>query len=131
LPEYLLRHSLNNAEKLKGHKALNLLFSGGKYIDKGNIRAYWQLVETGPSKYPAQAAFAVSKKNIPRAVDRNRIKRLMRESYRQRKPHTYLHLQQSNKFVWIVFLYRANFLDTFNNIDSKIALILKRLNESI
>jgi ribonuclease P protein component len=107
------------------------LFSQGKFIDQGNIRLYWISKETVSDKYPAKAAFTVSKKNIPKAVDRNRIKRLMRESYRQRKTETYLHLHNRNKAAWFVFLYRANFLDTFNNIDSKIALILKRLNETI
>jgi len=36
--------------------------------------------------------FSVSKKKFPRAVDRNRVKRLLRESYRHLKPDLYAQL---------------------------------------
>jgi len=45
-----------------------------------------------------KAAFIVSQKTARRAVDRNRIKRLMKESYRQLLP------QVKKRGHWLVFL---------------------------
>jgi len=38
---------------------------------------------------PMQCAFSVSKRHFKKAVDRNRIKRLLREAYRIQKPGLY------------------------------------------
>ncbi len=63
-----------------------------------------------PTHAPAQIAFAVPRRNLKRAVDRNRIKRLMREAYRTNKNELYAKLEgREQKIAWlVVFQGRAD-----------------------
>jgi len=56
---------------------------------------------------PARASIliSVSKKKFKRAVNRNKIKRQVREAYRLLKPELITHLEGRNKNLLIAFLY--------------------------
>ena len=51
------------------------------------------------SNFPAQVGFSVPKRNFKLAVDRNRIKRLMRETYRLQKQIVYDNLEEPYVFM--------------------------------
>lgn len=70
------------SEKLKSKKEITLLFQKGKWRTSGNIRIVFFKMETLPH---SKISVAVSKRNLKKAVDRNRAKRLMREAYRLNK----------------------------------------------
>ena len=53
---------------------------------------------------PILVGFAVGKA-LKRAVDRNRVKRLMRESYRLNKDIVYSKAREANKQVRLIFLF--------------------------
>ena len=76
--------SLNKNERLKGQKSIQSLFSGGRSTFSYPVRIQWQLTpRTGTE--PVKAAFSVPKRKFKRAVDRNLLKRRMREAYRGNK----------------------------------------------
>lgn len=72
-------HTYPTAHKLKQKKAITLLFEKGKWRSYGNLRVISLRSEAFTER---KIAVSVSKKYFKRAVDRNRIKRLLRESYR-------------------------------------------------
>ncbi|HEX2533109.1 MAG TPA: ribonuclease P protein component [Chitinophagaceae bacterium] len=77
------RNTLGRKERLKSRKAVEALFSGGKSIGCFPLRVYYRFEKAAePAAGPLQAGVSVSKKHFKRAVDRNRIKRLLREAYR-------------------------------------------------
>ncbi len=96
-----MRHTLKRNEVLRGRKNFDLLFQRGERRSGSVIRC---LILRAPSDAPPRviAGFAVPK-TVPRAVDRNRIKRYLRESYRLHK-----HLLAPERLttgLTILFLY--------------------------
>ncbi|CAM1350653.1 MULTISPECIES: ribonuclease P protein component [Tenacibaculum] len=84
----MMRFTLGKEERLKSRKLIGKLYEEGKSIRVFPLRmVYIQTEHT--SKYPAQVGMSVPKRNFKRAVDRNRIKRLLRESYRREKGMVY------------------------------------------
>ena len=77
--------------------------------------------------FPAQFAFAVSKKLFPNAPDRNRLKRLMRESVRLQKNELYKLLQEKNKQVVLLLSYQAKTIADFKTIDAVVTQLLSKL----
>ena len=74
-------------EKLKQKKDIDFLFAKGKWQTCGNLRIITiKLGEAENIGIPnAKVGVSVSKKLFKKAVDRNRIKRLLREVYRLNK----------------------------------------------
>ncbi|MDX8552357.1 ribonuclease P protein component [Tenacibaculum sp. 1B UA] len=80
----LMRFTLGKEERLKSKKLIGRLYEEGKVIKVFPLRmVYIQTEHT--SKFPAQVGVSVPKRNFKKAVDRNRIKRLLRETYRKEK----------------------------------------------
>ncbi len=79
-------------------------------------------------KYPAQVMMSVAKKRFPRAVDRNRIKRLMREAYRKNKHTLYTALNEQNRKLALMLIYIGSELPEYKLTEDKIILILQRLS---
>lgn len=69
-------------EKLKSKDDIALLFKKGKWFSNGTLRIVFVKCEEGNS---AKFGVSVVKKIYKKAVDRNRIKRLLREAYRLNK----------------------------------------------
>lgn len=72
-------------EKLKKKYEIDLLFGKGKWLSVDNIRIIHLKSSEKLSIDSHKIGVSVSKKFFKRAVDRNRIKRLLRESYRLNK----------------------------------------------
>lgn len=81
--------------------------------------------------YPARFLVAVPAKRFRRAVDRNRIKRYVREGYRKHKHDFYKFLNEKGLNCTLGFLYTAKEIVPASGIESKIALSLHKLKEVI
>ncbi len=116
--------TLGKRERLKSRKLIEQLFTSGKSFTLAPLRVLYGPAAIGEV---LQAGFAVSGKHFKRAVDRNRIKRIMREAWRLQK----LPLQQqlvSQHLHWVVFLiYSAKSLPDYSTVESKMHLIIQRL----
>ena len=85
-------------ERLKGKKQIEQLFMTGISVGAFPLRMmYVQTAHT--SEFPCQVGVSVAKRNYKLAVDRNRLKRLMRETYRLQKQIVYNNLDKPYVFM--------------------------------
>lgn len=124
------RHTFRKAERLTSRKAIEELVSGGKAISIQPFRLTW--INTPlQSEFPAQIAFSVPKRFFKKAVDRNRMKRLMRESYRKNKADIYPLLTERNMQCALLLYYSGKKIISYSETEDKIKLILQRFAKDI
>lgn len=77
-----MNKSLNKSKKLKGKTTIARVFKEGNSIRKGPLRIVYVINIKKSGSFEHQMGFVAPKRFIKKAVDRNKMKRLMRESYR-------------------------------------------------
>lgn len=71
-------------EKLKSQKLIEQIFQTGKSVSAFPLKLYYTPIVSA-TKTRFQVGFSVPKRHFKKAVDRNYIKRLLRENYRLNK----------------------------------------------
>ena len=79
--------SFRKSERIHSLKQIDELFGGGKSraLSAFPIRVVYRYVHRLPTEAPFQVLISVPKRNLKHAVDRNRVKRQLREAYRLNK----------------------------------------------
>ena len=98
------RKTFRKAEKICNQKQIDLLFSEGKSIRSGMFRLHYLLTDA-PAIPAVQLLIAVPKKKLRHAVTRNRMKRLIRESYRLHKQNVIELFSSKNKHCNIAIVF--------------------------
>jgi len=120
---YIMNQTFPTIEKLKSKKLLDELFTSGKKLNEYPIKLVYKQLDFEDDVL-IKAGVSVPKRNFKKAVDRNRIKRLLREGYRLNK-HI-LHDELNQKYV-CMFLYLSKDMPTFEEINIKMECLLKKL----
>lgn len=118
----MTRYTLARREKLKSKKLIERLFAEGRSVTSYPIRLIYLKTEL-PFDVPVQAGVTVPKKNFKSAVKRNRIKRLLRESYRLNKEVVFNNSEGSFAFL---FLYLGKELPVFHDLEAQMKSVLQK-----
>jgi ribonuclease P protein component len=109
-------------ERLKKEKLIKELFDKGSsfYLFPFKVIIRHNPEETSPFH---QVLFSVSKRNFKKAVDRNLIKRRMREAFRQNK-----NTIPASKKLLIAYIYTAKEILTFAQIQERLVKTFNRFD---
>ena len=121
------KHTFGKDEKLKSKKIIDQLFKEGKSVSKNGFTLVY-LVKPLTTFYPAQASFSVPKRNFKHAVDRNRVKRLMREAYRLNKTAFYEKLVECKQQMAIMFVYKGKQLPDIETVTKAVLHCLNKVS---
>ena len=94
----IMKQTLGKEERLKSKKLIERLYKEGNSVKAFPLRIVF-LQTKHTSEFPAQVGVSVGKRNFKKAPDRNRLKRLMRETYRLQKEIVYNNLDESYVFM--------------------------------
>ncbi len=97
-------NTFRKPEKICNQNQIDNLFREGKSFKSGQFKLLYIETETTGQPY-VQVLIAVPKKNLRHAVDRNRMKRLIREAYRLNKHKILNEYSKVGKHVDIAFIF--------------------------
>jgi ribonuclease P protein component len=118
---------LPRTEILKSNLAIEQLFLCGTTLKAYPLLFIWRAVEREDPR--VKIAFSVSKKRFRKAVDRNRIKRLMREAYRLNKGALIEECRKKDLHIHAVLLYTGSHKADFHELEGKIIKVINRFKE--
>ena len=112
-------------EKLNSKIKIDNLFRSKNTFTYNKIKVHW--IINSSLENQSETLISVPKKIIPLSTKRNKIKRLIRESYRLNKNI----LQLDNQGINISFMFLSSDIPKYNSLEEKIKVILRRLNEKL
>jgi ribonuclease P protein component len=126
-------------DKLKSRKQTQHLFSTGQAINVFPIRLIYTIepmvsnAECASATSVLQAGVGAPSRTFRKAVQRNRVKRLLREAYRLEKPNFISQAALNNKRVNLFFLYTDALVLTQVEIQGKLkealSILVSKLNK--
>lgn len=120
----MLLNSLNKPERLKSSRLIGELVKSGNSFTVMPLKSFWKISTNAGARWPAQIAVSVPSKNFKRSVDRNLIKRRMREAYRINKHDLYKYLSDHNLLLIFVLLYLPKTIYSFQQIEESMKKII-------
>jgi ribonuclease P protein component len=121
------RFGFGRKEKLKSHKKIEELFLNGKNFSVFPLRITYQFLPA--EETIVQVGVTAGKKYFKKAVDRNRVKRLIREAYRLQKNDLIEVLKQKKQKGFLFFIYTDKTLSSFSVIKEAMDKCFKRLEK--
>jgi len=125
-----MNETLGKEYKLCSRKIIDRLFESGQKAHSFPFSAQY-IIQDLPTKAKFQITISVPKRNFKKAHDRNRIKRLIRETVRRNKLilETPLEMNQQQLALFLIYKHSAE-LD-YETLLHKTKKIFLLLNESI
>ena len=122
-------NALKRNEMLKSNIQIDLLFKSGVRLSKYPVKIILLPIYDSEQQKPCSLIVMASAKKYKTAVARNRIKRILKEIYRNNKAFFYPYLTENNKKCLVGIMYNGNEIPTFDEVEKSMVSLLKRIPE--
>ena len=115
-------------EKLKSRKQIGKVFQSGRHFHIPPLRISWILEPKESDEADGlQVGVGASGKHFKKAVDRNRIKRLLREAWRLQKAPLKTALEGKNRKLSVFIIYTGKELPEYAVLSIKVGVLIDKL----
>lgn len=126
MPAAIQKNTFSKEERLCSRKEIDRLFENGISAVSSPLRLLYIERNELPD-VPAKTMFVVPKRSFRKAHDRNRLRRRMREAFRQNKHALYELLRQNGKNLSIALLYNSKKEKEYSSIEQATGKLLQHL----
>jgi len=119
--------SFPSKEKVKSKKLIEQMFAEGHSVSVFPLRLVF-LQTSFDDGTTIKTGVSVSKRNFKNAVDRNEVKRLLREAYRLNKDTYFNNITTQYAFM---ILYIGNEKPTLKQLEARMKLLFEKFNKAV
>ncbi|MCL1850696.1 MAG: ribonuclease P protein component [Bacteroidetes bacterium] len=119
------KNTFRKRDKLKSSLEIDAVYRENHFLVSHPLKCYYSFSEINENKSNLRVAFAVPKRSFKHAIDRNIIKRRMREAYRLNyKKILETFIIQDDKQLKLFFIYTSKEIADFVNIEKSMLSVL-------
>jgi ribonuclease P protein component len=120
-------NSFGKTERLSSAKVIEKLFENGRKFSNYPFRIFWKVTDRNEST-EIKVLVSVPKKFFSKAVERNLIKRRIREAYRKNKQILYNGIKtNSSQSIELAFIYAGKDIIEYHELEIKIISALQNI----
>lgn len=123
-------YTFRKKERLKSNIKIQSLLSGGHSLSSFPIKIFWETV-SDKQNIPIQVAVSVPKKKFRRAIDRNLLKRRIREAYRLNKALICDPLAERDLGLRMIILYLSDEFISFERLETSMRDLFRKISANL
>ena len=128
------RHTLSKSERLKSYKRIRILFAEGQKFRVQPLLVFYQISKNSDDRPPQDAlqmGVSVGARHFKKAVDRNLLKRRIREAYRKNNLGLKEVIHAGKTSLDVFFVYAQQEMSNYQLIETAMVKALQILSEKI
>jgi ribonuclease P protein component len=127
-----IRYTFKKHDRLKSSLAIEVLYRENRFIVSYPLKCYYSFSEIKENESLQRVAFTVPKKTFKHAVDRNSIKRRMREAYRLNfRKFSETVNNKKDKHLKLFFIYIGKDMLDYKTIEKNIRVVFEKLSKNV
>lgn len=124
----ILKNSFKKNDRLKSSIEIDALYRENRFVISYPLKCYYSFSEKTAQQNVIRVAFSVPKRIFKHAVERNRIKRRMREAYRLNYKNIFEEIiTQNDKQLKLFVIYVGKEVLDFANMEKNLQSVLQKV----